>query len=282
MNADNKLFSQRFERGFKAVLIRCLDEHRQHINNATGFIRREQGKLWLYTCWHVVTGYDRNDLKVGNKLPNRVFLEIAMQDAQERQPGVEAVGGLQSLVVPLYDTTTKPRTALWYQDKRHVPHADLNAVKLFIPFWHDAVKLPLPDGARTSTVQIIEENEFFPANTLLTVGDKLYVVGFPYGYSSVGAQQPTPVVLTRFVAATRIGGRNQEILLESAGAPGMSGGPVLVERDSGIHLIGMYTGLLYPDHATQSNEKVTALGTCSNMSLCLWGHLPFVQTPCEN
>ncbi len=62
----------------------------------------------------------------------------------------------------------------------------------------------------------------------------------------------------------------------------MSGGPVFVERGESIHLLGMYTGLLYPDHAAEGNEKHTALGTCSNMSLHLWGHLPLVRAPDES
>ena len=72
--SERPLFDQRFELPFKAVLIRCLDEHKRPLNHASGFIRRESGRLFLYTCWHVVTGYDRNDLKVSNRLPDRAFL----------------------------------------------------------------------------------------------------------------------------------------------------------------------------------------------------------------
>ena len=182
----------------------------------------------------------------------------------------------------MYDTAAESKVALWYQDKRHVPNPDLNAVNIFVPFWHDAIKVLLPESTRTSDSQVIEEENAFPGNTLLTVGDRIYVVGFPYGYSPVGEEQPTPVVLTRFVAATRIGDRHQEILLDGFGAPCMSGGPVFVERGENITLLGLYTGLIYPDHRIPSNEKVTALGTCSDMCLYLWGALPFVQTPDES
>lgn len=276
------LFNQRFELPFKAVLIRVLDEDKRSLFHASGFIRKEGNELFLYTCWHVVTGYDKNELKVKNCLPNRAFLEVDMKNVDKRQPGVEAVGGLQSFLIPLYDAKTSPKKPLWLQDKRHVPHPDLNAIGIFVPFWHDAVKLPLPQGVSTSDVQVIEEDDVFPQTTLLTCGDKLYIVGFPYGYSATGADKPTPVVLTRFVAATSIGGRHQEFMLESVGAPGMSGGPVFVERESGIHLLGLYTGLLYPDHVIKENEKYTALGICSNMSLSLLGHLPLVADPSES
>ena len=276
------LLNQRFELPFKAVLVRCLDENKQPLNHASGFIRRESDKLFLYTCWHVVTGYDRNELKVSNRLPNRAFLSIELQASDKKQPGVEVIGGLQTLVLPLYNTALSPKEPLWFQDKRHVPHPDLNSIQLFVPFWHDAVKIALPTDLSVSDVQVVEENDAFPSSTLLTVGDKLYVVGFPYGFSAHGASQPTPVALPRYICATRIEGRQQEILMESTGAPGMSGGPVFAERDGVIYLLGIYTGLLFPDHVIKGNDKYTALGTCSNMSLHLWGHLPFVQCPDES
>ena len=277
------LLNQRLELPFKAVLIQCLDENRKLIpkTTATGFIRKENGESFIYTCWHVVTGYDRNELKVSNRLPNRAFLEVQMQDAQERAAGVTVIGGLQSVIVPLYDTSESPKRPLWLQDKRHIPHPDLNLIHIHVPFWHDAVKIKLPEGVRASELQIAD-NKVFPPDTLLAPGDKLYIVGFPYGYSSHGMSQPMSVVLTRFVASTRIENRQREVLLESAGAPGMSGGPVFVERNEAITLLGLYTGLIYPDHMVEQNEKVTALGTCSDLTLCWWGALEFVQTPTES
>ena len=265
-----------------SVMVRCLTEDRQPIPgaSASGFIRREDDRLWLYTCWHVVTGFNPHDLKIGNSLPDRAYLEISMQDADARRPGVEVVGGLQSLIVPLYDAATETKLPLWHQDKRHVPNQDLNSINLFVPFWHDAIKILLPADTRVSDVQVIGDS--YPLTNLCNPGDKVYVVGFPYGYSTVGGEQPTPVVLTRFVAATRIGGRHREILLDGYGAPCMSGGPVFVEVESGITFLGLYTGLLYPDHQSRSNEKVTALGTCSDMSFHFSGALPFVKIPDES
>ena len=109
----NPHFNQRFELPFKAVLLRVLDEGRRPLIHASGFIRKEGNDLFLYTCWHVVTGYDKNDLKVSNSLPVRAFLEIDMKNVDQHQPGVEAIGGIQSLVIPLYDTSTTPKKPLW-------------------------------------------------------------------------------------------------------------------------------------------------------------------------
>jgi hypothetical protein len=38
----------------------------------------------------------------------------------------------------------------------------------------------------------------------MMLADKLLIVGYPYGYGAHGRNQPTPVVLTRFVVATRV------------------------------------------------------------------------------
>jgi hypothetical protein len=69
--------------------------------------------------------------------------------------------------------------------------------------------------------------------------------------------------------------------LDSGGAPGMSGGPVFVERDNDIALLGLYTGIIYPDPAIEPNRKVTALGSCANLSSCWRGSLPLVREPTE-
>lgn len=276
------LSKQRFLLPFVGVLLRCLDEQRNPLPNAfaSGFIRREDGKLFLYTCWHVVTGYNPHDIRVGLELPKRRFLEVALQATEKRQEGVEVVGGIQSCIIPLYDQTTIPLRPHWLQDDTHIPHQDLNAIGLFVPFWHDAVKIELPQEIDVSDMQAVDETRFFKGNmSLLAPGDKCLVVGYPYGFSTFGPDQPTPVALTRFAASDRIVGRRQQFLLEGIGAPGMSGGPVYIERDENLWLIGIYTGSIYPDYAQRQNEKVTALGTVSNLSLMLWGHLPFVLTP---
>lgn len=125
-------------------------------------------------------------------------------------------------------------------------------------------------------MQVTATNQLLVSPTILPcAGDKVFVVGYPYGFSTVGSNQPTPVVLTRFIAANRLEGRHREILLESVGAPGMSGGPVFIQRGENIKLLGPYTGLIYPDYVIEQNEKTTALGTCVDMMLC-WEYMPLM------
>lgn len=262
--------------------LRCLDEARKPLKHASasGFVRIEDGVPFLYTCWHVVTGYDRNHLRVTNALPKRAFLEVFVHGHQRHTDAASVVGEPPSFTVPLYDDAARPKKPLWYQDRAHLPHPDLNSIGLCVPSWHDAVKIPLSTDARVSQLQPVS-NPVPAPNTMLKPGDKVYVVGFPYGFGTGEPGPPRPVVLTRFVTATAVSGRPQEFLLDSGGAPGMSGGPVFLERDHGIALLGVYTGIIYLESVIERNTRVPALGACTNLSLCWRGSLPLVSEPTE-
>jgi hypothetical protein len=270
---------QRSELSFRSVQLRCLDAGRQPLKHASasGFVRVEDGVAFLYTCWHVVTGYDRNHLRVTNALPKRAFLEVSVQ-GQQRTDASAAVAGVLSFTIPLYDESAQPKRPLWYQDRAHLPHPDLNSIGLCVPSWHDAVKIPLSADVELPQLQLVS-NPVLASNAALAPGDKIYVVGFPYGFGAGGPGLPAPVVLTRFVTATAVSGRPQEFLLDSGGAPGMSGGPVFVERGDDIALLGVYTGIVYPQPVLGRGERVTALGACANLSLCWRGSLPLVAEP---
>lgn len=282
MSSGATVAQQRSELSFRSVQLRCLDAGRKPLKHASasGFVRIEDGVPFLYTCWHVVTGYDRNDLRVTNALPKRAFLEVFVQAHQQQSDSTPLAGGLPSFTIPLYDESARPKKPRWYQDRAHLPHPDLNSIGLCVPSWHDAVKIPLPTDVSVSEWQLVS-NPVLASSTALKAGDKIYVVGFPYGCSTGSVGVPGPVVLTRFVTATAVSGRPQEILLDSGGAPGMSGGPVFVERDSEIALLGVYTGIIYPDPVIKRNAKVTALGSCTDLSSCWRGSLPLVREPSE-
>jgi hypothetical protein len=61
----------------------------------------------------------------------------------------------------------------------------------------------------------------------------------------------------------------------------MSGGPVFVERDHDIALLGVYTGVIYPGHVIERNQRPSALGSCANLSSSWRGSLPLVREPTE-
>jgi hypothetical protein len=233
---------------------------------ASGFICREAEELFLYTCWHVVTGYDPDDLKVKSP-PTRVALVMHFQDVKKPQAGMEVIGGHQSFRIELYDSTSGKRVPSWFQNDMHVPHADLNAINLRVPFWNDLVKIKLPGDLNIAPLQIIEERAF--ATFLPGVGEKMFVVGFPYGYSTLSMAQPTPVVLTRFLCGNAPDNKVASSLLDGVGAAGMSGCPVFIEQNGRSFLAAIYTGSLNPDHIIEKNNPVTALGKISNLGLVL-------------
>jgi hypothetical protein len=281
---NSPLVLQRHLLRFKSVLIQCLDEVGKPLagTNASGFIRREGGCYFLYTCWHVVTGYDPYDVQVGNSLPARRALRISSQAAVSPQPGLEAIGGIHTFDVRLYAGAATPLRPLWHQDDQHVPNIDLNNIGLHVPFWHDVIKLELPIDLPLSTEQIIDESRLIDSAMLHTsAGDKCVIVGYPYGFSAAGPNEPTPVALTRFAASDSVPGRHQAFLLESIAAPGMSGGPVFLEREDELRLVGIYTGAFFPNGPRREYvaRQTTDLGIVSDLSLVLWNMWPLVQNP---
>lgn len=249
----------------KAVHLETLRQDGKVDSVASGFIRREGGKFFLYTNWHVVTGYDPRDLKV-KVPPLRTELSVHLQGCG-KGGGFEAIGGRQILKVSLYDTTTSPPTPKWFQDPVNNPHPDLNAINIWVPTHHDVVKIQLPDDLEetVSLVQVIDEESVAPWNG--HAGEKVMLVGYPYGYSTMTMAQPTPVVLTRFIASADVKGYPMDRLLDGMGAKGMSGCPIFADQDGGAVLVGIYTGCLFPDHERSENNQVTALGRMSRLEM---------------
>lgn len=203
-----------------------------------------------------------HNIEIGKSLPNRKFLKLSFQKGSEIQPGIIGIGGLQEIIISLYD---KNGNFCWIQDDRDITHFELNNIGLKVPQLHDLIKIELCPKLEIDESQLITDNDI--NFHLPNIGDKIYIVGYPYGYSALGEGEPTAIVLTRFVASKHIHGRTTEVLLDGPGAPGMSGGPVFIETMNNISLIGIYTGLIYPDYQINQNDKTTALGTFSFLNM---------------
>jgi hypothetical protein len=203
---------------------------------------------------------------------NRRALKVSLQNAVEQSTGgalrAFVVDGLRTVDLPLYKSHESQDVPLWYQD-RVEDEADLKIVKVAVPNHHDAVKLRLPQSFDKSPLHVIEAAQLNKG--LVFPGDRIYIVGFPYNFSTRGEDQPIPVVLTRFIAGTQIRGRIGEFLLDGVGAPGMSGGPAFVERDGQVLLVGLYKGTVYTAGERSKGEAIGALGACVDMSIC-WTH----------
>jgi len=279
--------------GHTAVKLQCLDKNKDYVASATGFFLRRSGNLYLYTCWHVVTGIESwQPLQFSRAVEQkkRRFLTVCSQNVTKLvtntgQPAGESIGGKREFHLPLYDAYESPT---WHQDKRDVPHEDLNAIKIRVPFWHDAVAFPLSPDQPISPLQVIDEEHFFRHTKSLgagrfqgrsySPGDRVFIVGYPYGFSTAGDLQPEAIVLVRHVASMRLryaGLHGRQVLLDGPGAPGMSGSPVFVETDRGLELIGAYTHVIYPDNPGGKAEKTTALGVVTELTQS-WGAIPLV------
>lgn len=253
---------ERFTLPCKAVQVTPLDGLEKPIpmnargfRTATGFIREESGKPFLYACWHTVTGIDPYAARLPAVPQLSRKLRIRLQNVMRTHDHWEFISGEREVIVELYDAVTgNPH---WLQDRQYVPNEDLEAVGLRMPFRYDAVKVAMPD-APLGISQVIKEPVVFDRQLLC--GYKTLVVGYPYGYSAL--ENPTPIVLTTHIAATLTKARRHEFLIDRAGMPGMSGSPVFLEHESQLRLIGMYTGCISPEGVANQSSS---LGSCVNL-----------------
>jgi hypothetical protein len=263
---------------FKAVRIEILDQHGQSVivtprNGerrgpvvASGFLLRDDADLYLYTCWHVVTGIELANPMLPGTNQRRSRLKVSMQRSEKFKGALVSVGGSDSFEVELYEKSGGdvflPR---WEQDEQSVSNSTLAMANLVQPLWHDIVRIRLPSSVVTSTIQVLSRLDLWP--NLIAPADPLMLVGYPHGFS-VKQLSPTPIVMQRHVAAISRDGARREILIDGAGAPGMSGGPVFYEWDNRLYLFGMYVGVIFPDAAPENEpERTTALGIVCPMNL---------------
>lgn len=267
----------------KSVLIKLLDgngktipdpEIKNSFRCATGFLTKEGNSSYLYTAWHVIVGTDPYEVKKINP-PRIEKIAVYTQNAVNTGPGWTRIGGATEHIIELYETHAEQLKPKWLQDQQDRPDDYWNSCGIKIPFWHDAIKIRINLTSTMMDSITFKETDFIN-NYLLTPGDKVLIAGYPYGYSSMGRTQPTPIILTRFVAATQMEGRNRNFLIDGACFPVMSGSPVLIIRDNKLYLCGIYTGLRYPDYSKDGNEKKdkhAALGVCTDLSLAFGGYV---------
>jgi len=267
---------------FKAVRIEILDQHGQSViatarNGehrgpvvASGFLLRDGADVYLYTCWHVVTGIELANPVLPGTNQRRSRLKVSMLRSEARKGAIGCAGGADSFEVELYETSGdgvfRP---LWEQDEQSVPNSSLAMANLAQPSLHDIVRIRLPPSVVASTTQLLSRLDLWP--DLVGPADPLMLVGYPYGFSARQLTS-TPIVLQRHVAAISRDGARREILIDGAGVPGMSGGPVFYEWGDRLYLFGVYVGVIYPDAAPDDEpERTGALGIVSPMNLLARG-----------
>ncbi len=118
--------------------------------------------------------------------------------------------------------------------------------------------LNCPIGFTPASTQTIDIDRFATGRHLLP-GDRLYIVGFPHGYSAYGDAEPTPITLVRNLASAGNAEFFNESLLDAACAPAMSGAPVFADLEQEMKVVGIYVGSVYTDRGN-GNVRQFALG----------------------
>src|SRR5580693_5753515 len=96
---------------FRAVRIEILDQHGQPVlvtprNGerrgpavASGFLLRDDAELYLYTCWHVVTGIELANPVLPGTHQRRSRLKVSIQRTQRIKGAIVSTGGSDSFEV---------------------------------------------------------------------------------------------------------------------------------------------------------------------------------------
>lgn len=263
-----------------AVKLHALDLRGNEVKDAyaTGFICREPDGLYLYTCWHVATGYGSPwNVKTGKEPSTRRSLRVEVQSYTEPDPGIFIVRGRRTFTVPLY---SDDGSSLWLQDEQSIENFALECIGIKVPAYFDVIKIKLAPDAPVAPAHIVNRGMLRHPY----IGDKLYIAGFPHGYSATGLTQPTAVVLTRHVASSAIGANVHRFLADGPAAPGMSGSPVFLEAEGyGLQLMGIYAGVINPGATVVNHhEYAAALAECYNLSMFWSSYWPEAISPSTN
>ena len=245
--------------GMKALKLQLFDDDRRQLSDATGFMIAEDNRLFLYTCWHVVSGVDPSNVRPKDAPKRRRYLKIHSVNVVS-QPGMTSFGDNFEFEIDLYPDGSTP---LWLQDPDAVDAPDLKAIGITVPKFIDVVRIPM-DGFPNVDLAF-EEPDL--SHQLIQAGNDVILIGYPYAYSVMGSSSPEPVFLKRTVASNRHPIAATQ-LLDGAGFKCMSGSPVCIFYQNRYWLYGIYNGIIYPDNPTGENPRpneLASLGKITNL-----------------
>src|SRR5688572_20882274 len=88
----NKLrFAAGHQLSERSIKLELLGANGSLVSFGTGLIMVDTDGVYLYTCWHVVTGYDFLNVKV-NKPPIIPSVALHTKTIKQENPGVVSVG----------------------------------------------------------------------------------------------------------------------------------------------------------------------------------------------
>jgi len=204
---------------------------------ATGFFWRFDGKAYLITNWHNVTGKNPETMKhldeeKGGE-PNRLIAEV-----QVNHP--EFLGNRVPLQIVLRD---KDGTPLWYVHPKYGKKVDVVAVPVDPPHQYDVRPI----------------NEMPTKAMVARVGMDVFILGYPLGMPDHPAYS-TPIWKRGSIASEpEMEGESRPILVDTATRRGMSGSPVIQRSFGPYHdgktvqltgfgasrVLGIYSGRVY-------------------------------------
>ena len=255
---------------YRAVNLHVLDPDYNEIPGAygTGVVIQNKGKHFLCTCWHVLTGIDPNDIRIGPNQTPRAYLRARLFKFRPSEINEEDFD--RQIFIPLFhnDDFTNPR---WLQEPIDVEQATLNSVGIKVPASWDFAMLEIPTSFASAGLSAIAPNGMSP--WLPGLCSTLIIAGYPYSYNaSDHPLVPYPIAYKRNVAAvpfrsTTVSNSHQ-LLIEGDIAPGMSGSPAFLLYGEFCYLVGLYRGNIYPDHVHERGAKYnehTALGVVETL-----------------
>lgn len=282
---DFSLKNPFWEFSISIAKIICLDENENEISFATGFIIQEEKDLYLYTCWHVVSGFDYpNPAIPPNSLsvwpPKRRKIKIICGGTKANNYGFHTSGS-KSIICDLYeqDSTGKLKP-VWIQGNSCFQNSDLEKVGLFVPLRGDFIKIPIGHHFDADQKELFIKKLNISGGGKITLADEVLIAGYPYGFSVTG-NFPEPVFIKRNIASSAPyigdGVHNFRLLLDGAGYGGMSGSPVFTLKDNKVALFGIYNGVVFPDYnliekcsgVNAKNDRHSALGIVTPLASIL-------------
>jgi len=177
------------------------------LSSGTGFIWRAEGKAFLITNWHIVTGIDP---RTGRHLANHGGEPDTV--SVQFDPVGAPFGMGRPIPLPLRDAEGVP---LWLE------HSAVRGI--------DVVALPLPEMPDVALYPI---NEMDDDPMLVAIGTDAFILGYPFG----NAASTFPIWKRASIASephVSIDGQPC-FYVDTASRPGMSGSPVILRSWGGF------------------------------------------------
>lgn len=192
------------------------------LSKATCFFTRRNGKLYLVTNWHVVSGMDadtRCGLSSMGARPNklRVYLPKKLTE------GTVSFDEDGFFDVSLY----KEDTIAWYEKEKDGKMIDVAVI-------------PITEEIPNFVLPIEDAEEPFNESTTISIASEIFVIGFPFG--RIGGVIP---VWKRASVASEPELDMDDMpyfFADTATRDGMSGSPVIVYKDRPVTMINQKEG----------------------------------------